>query len=151
MRQEQKLKVRETIGKPVIVDVYARQGCDGVEFSHEWRLEDQGSKKPGAIEVPAANGETPMHFQLHDESGLNLRFVDSAQDAMWVSRGTCPRRACTDEEIQYDKPPAAKLLKVGNRNSEECTLNFALNFKSDAGPQCYDPEIKNGVRTVIDI
>lgn len=152
MKQEQGqgMKSVHTTGKPMMVDVFAKDGCDGLEFTHEWRLEGTPDKRPGPIEVPEKNGETPMHFHLHDQTGLNLRFVNTAADAMWVKRDECPRQTSTDPQITYDKDPTAKHLKVDNLNSEECTLHFALNFDSDQGPKCYDPEIKNGVRTLDD-
>lgn len=148
-QESQSQQIETAPGTPIIVDVFARPGRDDVEFTHEWRFENGPSKGGGAIEVPEKNGATPMHFHLRDETRLQLRFVEPANEAMWVNRDQCPRTVSSDKEIRYGMPPAPKLLKIDNLNSEECTLHFALQFESNEGRKSYDPEIKNGVRTIL--
>ena len=145
-QQSQSQEMRHSAGTPIIIDVHAEPGPDGPQFDHQWRFENNPSPRKGAIEVPDTAGATPMHFHLRDNSGLNLRFLREASEAMWVGRGPCPQSASKDPQIEYPHAAAPKLLKVDYLNSEECTLRFALRFDSDSGPQIYDPEIKNGVK-----
>jgi len=137
-------------GKPVIVDVFAN-GCatGGIEFSHEWRFEDGPSQGDGTIEVPKAKPSDPatsIHFHLHDRTGQSLRFDED--DPIWVKRSECPCESSEDPEIPRDGIDVhPKLLKITDRNSEECELHYNLRFKDrDGGLAEYDPSIRNGGR-----
>jgi hypothetical protein len=138
-------------GKPVLVDVYAKLDSAGaVCCRHEWRFEDGSCQGNGTIEIPArkhSDPETPIHFHLHDDSGRQLRFDD--RDPIWVSRDGCPTTSCEDPEIPRSEIEAQnKLLKVLNRNSEECELHYNLRFRDRSGKAAeYDPAIKNGGTT----
>lgn len=135
-------------GRPIIVDVFAQQGAGGsVSCRHEWRFEDGSSQGSGTIEVPArkhSDPGTPIHFHLHDSTGRDLRF--DSDDPIWVSRDTCPNQSCEDSEMpRKDHQASPRLLKVHNRNSEECELHYNLRFKDRSGESAeYDPAIKNG-------
>lgn len=138
-------------GRPVIVDIYADVNSTGdVCCRHEWRFQNGPAKGGGRIEIPARKHSepgTPIHFHLHDKTGRQLGF--DCADPIWVSRGTCPTNSCEDPEIpRCDFDVANKLLKVMNRNSEECELHYNLRFKDGMGrPAEYDPAIKNGGTT----
>ena len=137
-------------GRPVIVDVFATASSKGaVEFRHEWRFENGPNQGNGAIDVPKAqpaDPATPIHFHLHDDSGQALRFDE--QDPIWVERSQCPSQSSEDPEIprsEIDVHP--NLLKVQDRNSEECELHYNLRFKDKDGAIAeYDPSIRNGGR-----
>lgn len=139
-------------GTPVLVDVYAELDSFGaVSCRHEWKFENGPTKGGGRIEIPARNHAepgTPIHFHLHDNTGRQLRF-DSA-DPMWVSRDSCPASSCEDPEMpRTDFDVANKLLKVMNRNDEECELHYNLRFKDRMNDTAeYDPAIKNGGTTL---
>ena len=138
-------------GKPAIVDVHAdSDGAGGVSYWHEWRWQDGPSEGKGTIDVPK-RGEndpgTPIHFHLHDNTGRGFNFAD---DAIWVKRDGCPEAQCGDSEIPDDKIQCTpNLLKVFNENNEECRLHYRLRFTDkDGQPDSYDPDIKNGGKTV---
>ena len=137
-------------GRPVMVDVFAISSAAGkVEFSHEWRFDNGPSQGNGTIEVPKAkpgDPATPIHFHLHDRTGQSLRFDE--EDAIWVKRSQCPAESSEDPEIPRDGIDVhPKLLKIIDRNSEECELHYNLRFKDRDGHLAeYDPSIRNGGR-----
>jgi hypothetical protein len=130
------------------VDVRARIVRGDVEFSHDWRFENGPSKGGGKIEVPAkTDGDpgTPIHFHLDDDTGLHLKFVPDNKDVMWVDRNGCPESQTWDQEIPIGQiDPSPMLLKVYDKNQEECELHYRLRFQPDPEKYSYDPEIKNG-------
>ena len=146
-------------GTPVIVDVFARTLPGGaIEFSHSWRWQDGTPGGSGSIEIPEREKDepgTPLHFHLRDQTQPNrgLNFTADHEGAMWVLRDRCPpeHQRCEDPEIPADKMERApKLLKVFDRNSEECTLHYRLRFTDrDGRPEAYDPDIKNGGTTIL--
>jgi len=137
-------------GTPAIVDVFAEpDGVGGIAFSHEWRWNNGQSQGKGTIDVPkrsASESGTPIHFNLRDNTGRDLRFADDSKGPIWVTRGACPSSQSSDPEIPEDKIQGApNLLKLFNENNEECTLHYALRFTDKGGTQhSYDPDIKNG-------
>ena len=137
-------------GTPAIVDVHADpDGAGGVSYWHEWRWQDGLSQGKGTINVPKraeADPGTPIHFNLHDNTGRGFRFTDDLHGAIWVNRDGCPNAKCGDTEIPEDKiQRTPNLLKVFNENSEECRLHYRLRFKDkDGQPDSYDPDITNG-------
>ena len=142
----------------MIVDVVARTMPGGaVEFSQSWRWQDGTGGGNGDIDIPERKKDDPgttLHFHLKDETQPNrgLNFADDQQGAMWVLRDRCPpgHEPSEDPEIPADKiERAPKLLKVFDRNSEECTLHYRLRFTDREGrPEAYDPAIKNGGTTM---
>ncbi len=75
-----------------------------------------------------------------------MRFVDG-DDAIWVSRTTCPQsEAASDPEITRIKP-SGTVLKVLDMNETACTLHYNLRFEPDPNRYCYDPDIRNGGTT----
>lgn len=139
-------------GTPVIVDVLARTAAGGgVDFSHSWRWQDGTPGGSGSIDIPRRGKDdngTPIHFHLRDETQPNrgLDFTDDLHGAMWVQRDGCPQERSADPEIPADQMNATpNLLKVFNKNSEECTLHYRLRFKDRQGnAESYDPDIRNG-------
>lgn len=144
-------------GTPVVVDVFARTTADGsIQFSHAWRWQDGTPGGQGSIGIPAREPDepgTPIHFHLRDETRplRGLDFTDDSEGAMWVLRNACPpeHQKCEDPQIPPDQMERSpNLLKVFDRNSEECTLHYRLRFKDRAGkPEDYDPDITNGGTT----
>ena len=139
-------------GTPVIVNVTARTAADGgVDFSHSWRWPDGTPGGNGSINVPQRTKNedgTPIHFHLNDETDPNrgLDFTDDIHGPMWVQRDGCPQERSVDSELPPGQMNASpNLLRVFNKNSEECTLHYRLRFKDkDGKPESYDPDIKNG-------
>lgn len=135
-------------GTPIFVDVTASPDrCGGVDFEHQWRFENGQPQGNGAIEVPersASDPGTPIRFHLNDTTGRQLRFDEA--DPIWVDRSGCPEEQSDDAEIPpHSIQASGRTLSVLDRNSEKCTLHYALRFRDrDGGYECYDPEIKNG-------
>lgn len=129
------------------VDVYAYREGDDILFSHAWRRLGDARRQKGQIRIPHGEGDVPIHFHLHDRSGLRLKFETNASDAMWVSRTECPTEPGDGGQISY-RNSSPNQLQVSDSNSEECTLHFALRFTGDelngATSYEYDPEIRNG-------
>lgn len=134
-------------GTPVIVDVYATDGENGqVDWAHEWRFDGGSYGGKGAIDVPQKDiGEpgTPIHFHLRDRTKIGLSF---AADPIWVDRNICPQSRANDPEIT-DIKAGGHVLKVVDRNRDECVLHYALRFAPDPDRYCYDPDIRNGGST----
>jgi hypothetical protein len=137
-------------GKVITVKVVAEAGGeDGVQFGHKWRFdhEPQENEQSDDIWIPKRAKKDPgttIRFKLHDKSGLGLQFDRS--DPMWVDRNLCPQSSSEDTEIPKSAMSATDdELTVFNQNNENCTLNYALQFKDCLG-KChpYDPRIRNG-------
>ena len=149
----------EPPGTPVFVDVFARTGPGGVEFSHEWRWREDGpSEGNGAIEIPARKANdpgTPLHFHLCDETKpkRRLAFFENQGAAMWVLRTACPpeSKRCDDTEIPADRMIVTpRVLRAFDVNDEECTLHYRLWFSDqDGNLKSYDPDITNGGKTML--
>jgi hypothetical protein len=145
---------RAGAGKPVIVDVFARNGPNGrVAFSHDWRWENGPSEGNGTIKIPKRLPSEPgtmLHFNLRDETDpkRHLEFAKKDGAAMWVLRNACPPedKRCDDAEIPPDRMVTQpKLLKAFDENSEECDLHYRLWVRDkDGNWDAYDPDIKNG-------
>jgi hypothetical protein len=135
--------------RPIIADVFATLVGGNVEFDLEWRRENDPNGKKGPIDVPNGESDTRIHFHLRDSTGLNLNFVATKEDAMWVSLVGCPpQQAGNGGQISYDSV-SNQLLKVRDANSgDPCTLYYMLRFTGDPagnGPVFeYDPTIRNG-------
>ena len=150
--QEQRQELREQCSnvraRPVFVDVYAHLDKDGkVKFCHDWRLQENGpSEGNGPIEVPHGTPRSPIHFQLHDDTGLKLKFFDKSEDSIWASVDKCPDAKGGGGQIDYnDSVSGGPNLRVLNSNSEKCELHYALRFKDkNNNLQLYDPVIRNG-------
>ena len=148
--------------RPIVVDVYAKQEGGEVVFTHEWKFDGDPSPHQGTIDVPPGSAGTPpvrMQFHLHDDSGLHLKFMNPASEAMWVSQtNTCPDQPGDGGQISFNHPSTAHLLQVDDANSgPACTLYYTLRFDGDAStdpdgdkhpPYIYDPEIRNGGTTI---
>src|SRR5688572_3266591 len=117
-------------GTPVIVDVYAKDVGRTVEFSHRWRFDGGSDQGNGAIIIPQAKkGDPghPIHYHLRDETKEKLSFVDDPDEVIWVLRSSCPQSRSSDPEI-ININPTPNLLKVYDRNEEECELHYNLRF-----------------------
>jgi len=148
---------RQTHGGPppgtrVIVDVYADDAGNGdVNWSHSWRFDDNGgggnsNNGTGTIDVPEKRiGQpgTPIDFHLHDRTSVRLSF---APDPIWVDRDPrpCPVQAAVIDPEITDIVGAPRLLRVLDRNQDECVLHYNLRFNPDPVRYHYDPDIKNG-------
>ena len=147
--------------RKVKVDVYAGTDEDGlVDFSHEWRFQDEPGKpaKAGRIDLPKGKVAYQLQFQLHDRTGKKLKFMKPCKEAMWVTVGTdCPKRAGNGSgQIQFNYPYDEDELVVDDLNSNEPAMLFtySLRFHGEPGDQVgkstpcppyeYDPDFKNG-------
>lgn len=137
----------EEMVRTLQVDVYSYREGDDVLFSHAWRRQGDSRRQKGQINIPFGERDVPIHFHLHDRSGLKLKFESTASDAMWVSDTECPTAAGNGGQINFDQSNP-NLLKVSDTNSEACLLHFALRFTGDelngSTSYEYDPEIRNG-------
>ena len=148
----------EPPGTPIFVEVTAKTGANGIEFSHVWRWNENGpSQGSGTIKVPARKDNqpgTPMHFRLNDETDpkRHLKFAERDGAAMWVLRDSCPPEStiCKDPEFPLDKMKVTSSeLKAFDTNSDECTLHYRLWFTDKDGKyETYDPDITNGGKTM---
>jgi hypothetical protein len=136
----------------VNVNVYAKlDPADGsLRFTHDWAFEGDPKKNPGDIHIPARKhdaGGTPIHFHLHDDTGLELTF--NRRYPIWVARDRCPKEPSSDAQIPKSGIDAnLKLLKILNLNSEKCDLGYNLRFLDKHGnKKGYDPMIRNGGTT----
>ncbi|QDP19634.1 hypothetical protein [Sphingomonas xanthus] len=134
--------------KPVQVTIYAFRIDDEILFDHRWKRQGDSGNKKGKVIIPAEEADVPIHFQLRDESGAHLQFLDDWQDAIWVALDGCPTGTGNGGQIK-DGESNRNLLKVVDANSgSACTLYYSLWFSGDeVGGQSrfeYDPEIRNG-------
>jgi hypothetical protein len=134
--------------RPLIVDVYAYLEGEDVLFSQAWKREGDAKRSKGRIDIPHGQQDTPIHFHLHDRTGLRLSFMSPAADAMWVALDDCPTCKGDAGQIVHDSV-SQNQLKVTDLNAgKACTLHYALRFDGNATvegpPYEYDPEIRNG-------
>ena len=135
-------------GKPIKVTVFAEPGKgDDPKWSIDWNIDNGPPKGNTDIEVPARKStdpSTPISFHLNDSTGRGLRFDED--DPIWVKRSDCPEGSSQDPEIPADGiNPAPNLLKVVDRNAEECVLHYNLRFRDRDGKAVgCDPRIRNG-------
>jgi hypothetical protein len=147
----------------VHVDVFANTKDGFVEFSHEWKFDDEPAPRDpgGMIDLPAGKTAYQLHFHLkdHTDPKKDLRFIDPCSEAMWVAVGDdCPTCAGNGAgQIQFNHSPKRHQLIVDDLNSNVPAMIFkyALRFDGTEGQQpgnppkqCppyeYDPEFKNG-------
>jgi len=130
------------------VDVYAYREGDDVLFTHAWRRHGDAKRLKGQLKIPHGQGDVPVHFHLHDRTGLQLAFERAPSDAMWVSQTECPVRAGNGGQITFLNSSPNQLIVEDDNSGDECVLHFALRFTGDelAGNTTYeyDPEIRNG-------
>jgi hypothetical protein len=133
--------------RPVFVDVYAHNDKNGdVKFCHDWRLQANGpSQGDGAIEVPRGTKRSPIHFQLHDDTGRQLKFFQDARESIWARVGKCPEAEGNGGQIDFAQAQSGgQTLRVDNDNSAQCELHYALRFKDKNDKiWVYDPIISN--------
>lgn len=83
-------------------------------------------------------------FDLHDDTGLKLKFEQDPAQAIWIQRGTdCPPGPGNGGGEFIIDPPQARKLRVVDRHNTNHEYCYALRFTSDDGPQKFDPIIKN--------
>lgn len=135
--------------RPIIADVSAKLVDNRVGFDLEWRREGDPNPKTGRIEVGAGDPPTPIHFNLRDNTGLNLAFKSPGTEAMWVDLTGCPpQQAGNGGQIDFNSS-SPNLLRVTDANrGPECTLFYMLRFDghpaANGPPFEFDPEIRNG-------
>lgn len=146
----------------VMIDVFADTTASGlVDFSHEWKFEDEpGKVNHGLIDLPAGKVAYQFHFHLKDRTkpGKNLKFLKPCSDSMWVAVGTnCPKgKGNGAGQIRFGHPYNQHRLIVDDLNSNvSATLyQYTLRFTGEPGEQVdkstpcppyeYDPDFKNG-------
>jgi hypothetical protein len=145
----------------VLIDVFADEDASElVDFSHEWRFEDEphGPPKTGRMDLPAGTVAYRFHFQLRDGTKRKLKFIDPCEEALWVTVGTdCPKRAGNGSgQIKFDHPynPHQLIVVDLNSNVPAMLFKYALRFDGEPGEQVgkstlcppyeYDPDFKNG-------
>lgn len=156
MQTAESADMHQTKGsRPVIADVTASQVGGRIQFDLTWRKEGDPNGKKGPIVIEKGAPETPIHFHLHDDTGLKLSFKPEATEAMWVNTSGCPPQGPGNGggQISFDSS-SNRLLKVSDGNSgAACTLYYMLRFDGDRHvdpdgksypPYEYDPEIRNG-------
>lgn len=148
----------------VHVDVFAKTSKEGfVEFSHQWKFEDEPPPKDagGTIDLPEGKTAYRLHFHLKDDTNpkADLSFIGEASEAMWVTAGEeCPTCAGNGAgQILFKHEPSKQQLIVDDLNSNvpAMTFKYALRFEGAKGQQAgsppkqcppyeYDPDFKNG-------
>ena len=118
-------------------------------FSLTWKNENdpQDPGKKGDIDLPPLSGSCQITFHLDDKSGLRLNFAPTAEQAMYVSIGSCEDKPGNGGQIIFDQVDLAKkTLRVADSNcGPPCDLHYQLNFFAPDGTHYpYDPIIKNG-------
>jgi hypothetical protein len=137
--------------RPIWVDVRAK--IKGGEL--DWRVKWKRSKwnpfwNEGPIDLPAGSGAHEIMFDLDDDTGLGLRFLEPPDEAIWVMPDTCPQGKCNQggQITPVSVEDQGKRLRVINANSgQPVELHYALNFdgtrSAHGPPYCHDPIIKN--------
>jgi hypothetical protein len=115
-------------------------GVGGVDF------EVDGIKAPHAhLELDKDSGKHLIEFELHDHSGLELKF--DSRDPIWVDEDCpCPPRGGIHSDQIEVGDCADRSLQIVNGNwGRERELRYQLNFVASDGsrPNC-DPVVKNG-------
>jgi hypothetical protein len=146
----------------VMIDVFADEDDSSglVDFSHEWKFEDEPHEPPksGRMDLPEGKVAYQLHFQLRDGTKKKLKFIDPCDEAMWVTVGTdCPKRAGNGSgQIKFDHPynPHHLIADDLNSNVPAMLFKYALRFDGEPGEQVgkstlcppyeYDPDFKNG-------
>jgi hypothetical protein len=125
------------------VDVYADDdGSGGVAWSH--KIKTSGNDDHGKIKLDHGIGSR-LHFDLHDNTGLGVRFDASAP--FFVAEGSggpCPS-TLSSKQCMVDSCDADELVVSDWNYGANCDLHYQLNFVTDAGKAVdpYDPVIQN--------
>lgn len=139
-------------GTMVIVDVFAEENGGNVTFTHDWRFDGGSSQGNGAIVIPQKDSGqpgTPIQFHLRGGQELGLQFVRDPQQVIWLNRDDCPSEQGGDAEIPEDRIRSTpRLLTIQDLNEDECSIHYRLRFEPDPNQYFYDPEIRNGGKTV---
>jgi hypothetical protein len=121
-------------------------GANSIDWSQSCRFIPPGNgKAAGNMINVTAPGSAEIIFDLDDRTGLDLQFLDTPTEAIWIANGgNCPQGAGdADGEFSIGKPNK-KQLKVVDTNANNGEFCYSLNFDSRNGPVRYDPIIKNG-------
>jgi hypothetical protein len=103
----------------------------------------------GVIEFNSGPWKNHIVFNLKDESGLGLVWMEPACQAIWskvvetAEDDTCPSEGNVNhfKHIEF----AAGNLALHNKNHDAALIRFALRFADSSGkPVDYDPVIRNG-------
>lgn len=133
-------------GKPVEVDVYAHPPGSPEPYTIEWRFTGEPGQGNTPIRLPKASGSHDITFNLHDNSGKELRFKSTVADAIWTTSGNgCPNGPGTGNgQIGGGSVSNGGMtLQVNDDNSgSPARLHYMLRFDPD--PNAFDPEIRNG-------
>ncbi len=123
------------------VKVKAEKASDG---SIAWTI-DGKKPKDSVIDLATKAPPTEMDFKLKDDTREGLRFNCARPfDVHESATGDCPPDGIHTREIEILECSKHK-LKILDRNINECTLHYRLNFVDSAGRNHdVDPEIRNG-------
>jgi hypothetical protein len=128
----------------VDIDIIAdSNGSGGVCWSHT--IKTSGNNDAGKIKLPKGMG-SKLKFDLHDNSGLGVRFNASAPFFVREgSAGPCPG-TLDSAQCMVDSCDALNLVVIDWNYGNECELHYQLNFVTAANEPIdpYDPVIKNG-------
>ena len=140
------------------VDVIATRDWEkGVDFRLRWEY-PTGVWNSGPMVFATGDLDRKIEYDLVDETGLNLAFVSSADECIWVTDGPCPTvkppHGSDKGQIKDKDRASSKKLKVKNVNDKTCNLHYALRFTGEQwthpdgtktfGPNyAYDPEYRN--------
>jgi hypothetical protein len=130
---------------------------EGVDFFCTWQI-DSGPTNSGPILLAHDSGEYDVEFDLDDRTGLDLKFLPTVDESIWINSACCPFQASgNDEKGQIsDKARASKTkLKLKNANlGDPCVLHYRLRFDGHpwtspngnnfVPPYSKDPDFRNG-------
>ena len=123
----------------VIIQAYKDESAEhGVRFE----MTDCGAKQPAPERLRFSKDDDKMDkndhhkvvFELRREAGLNIEFVSSRADVLWVhevaesDEDKCPTSRCEHDEFAVMKAVDPLELTVRNKNSREALLGFTINF-----------------------
>lgn len=134
-------------GLPVEIDVFAHPAGAPAPYTIDWRFQGGPSQGNTAISLPRNSGSHDMIFTLRDNSGKNLRFKGTPEEAMWVSPGQqCPSgKGSGANQIRFgsvSQPDRLVLTVTDDNSGNRRNMQYMLRFDPDGNN--FDPEIRNG-------
>jgi hypothetical protein len=106
----------------------------------------------GPITFNKGKWNNVMVFRLHDSSGLGLKWVATATEAIWSKVGhDCPKQSGNINQFTGIAFDPDGNLTYGNKNDSQAQVYYMLRFKNPAGTIVpLDPIINNGGGNVND-
>lgn len=132
------------------VKIEASEVDGGVHFELDSKYQQNGGLR---FDNEKKDDYFVVTFKLDDDTERGLRFPADANDAIWVTvrseadgKASCPTARGSVPNIQplYVTPSGQELV-VFNKNADEESLTFRLNFVDAQGnAEKYDPPWENG-------